>query len=278
MIGHTDNQPIRTVRFPSNYQLSAARAKAASDIIARTVGTPSRLSAEGRADADPIASNATIEGREENRRIEVILHLDQPMQPVDKLGKYHVQGTIGRGAVGVVDPAFDPILARPVAIKAIPLDISDDRGRERHARFKREAQAVARMHHPHIVSIYDYGETEELAYIVMERLEGGSLKARIERRELKLPEMERILRDLLNGLHHSHTHGVVHRDIKPANVVFDKDGDLKITDFGVARLDNDNLTKEGSALGTPAVHVSRAGPGRGGRLARRHLRRGRSFV
>jgi type VI secretion system protein ImpK len=76
VIGHTDNQPIRTVRFPSNYQLSAARAKAASDIIARTVGTPSRLSAEGRADADPIASNATIEGREENRRIEVILHRD----------------------------------------------------------------------------------------------------------------------------------------------------------------------------------------------------------
>ena len=171
-----------------------------------------------------------------------------------------MQGTIGRGAVGVVSLAFDPILARPVAIKAIPLDISDDRGRERHARFKREAQAVARMHHPHIVSIYDYGETEELAYIVMERLEGGSLKARIERRELKLPEMERILRDLLNGLHHSHTHGVVHRDIKPANVVFDKDGDLKITDFGVARLDNDNLTKEGWRWARPRTCLpSRSG-------------------
>ncbi|MBV9654288.1 MAG: serine/threonine protein kinase, partial [Acetobacteraceae bacterium] len=175
------------------------------------------------------------------------------MQPVDKLGKYDVQGVIGRGAVGIVYAAFDPMLARPVAIKAIPIDLSDEHGRDKHARFRREAQAAARMHHPHIVAVYDYGEADGLAYIVMERLEGGSLRELIGRPDRLGPsEVRRIMRDLLDGLHHSHEQGVVHRDIKPANVVFDREGHLKITDFGVARLDNADLTKEGSALGTPA--------------------------
>lgn len=175
------------------------------------------------------------------------------MQLPDKFGKYEVQGIIGRGGAGTVYLGRDPVLARSVAIKVIPLEIVDDYGREQYARFKREAQAVGRMQHGHIVAVYDYGETDRHAYIVMELLEGGSLKARMEQgRSLPLAEVERIMQGLLDALRHSHQNGVVHRDIKPANVVFNKAGDPKITDFGIARLDSGAMTVLGATLGTPA--------------------------
>ncbi len=170
-----------------------------------------------------------------------------------KLGKYEVRATIGRGAVGTVYEAWDPLMARTVAIKVLPLLDTDEYSKEQQERFRREAQAAGRLHHPNIVSAFDYGETESSAYIVMEYLPGPSLKALLAEHEpLPLVDIGRIMGGLLSGLRHSHQRGVVHRDIKPGNVVFSADGDVKITDFGIAHLEASGLTRDGSVIGTPA--------------------------
>jgi eukaryotic-like serine/threonine-protein kinase len=170
-----------------------------------------------------------------------------------QLGKYEVRATIGRGAVGTVYEAWDPLIARTVAIKVLPLLDMDEYGEEQHERFRREAQAAGRLHHPNIVSAFDYGETESSAYIVMEYLPGPSLKTLLAKSEpLPLADIGRIMKGLLSGLRHSHQRGVVHRDIKPGNVVFSADGDVKITDFGIAHLEASGLTRDGAVIGTPA--------------------------
>jgi eukaryotic-like serine/threonine-protein kinase len=170
-----------------------------------------------------------------------------------KLGKYEVRATIGRGAVGTVYEAWDPLIARTVAIKVLPLLDTDEFSKEQQERFRREAQAAGRLHHPNIVSAFDYGETESSAYIVMEYLPGPSLKTLLAKREpLPLADIGRIMQGLLSGLRHSHQRGVVHRDIKPGNVVFSAEGDVKITDFGIAHLEASGLTRDGSVIGTPA--------------------------
>jgi serine/threonine-protein kinase len=170
-----------------------------------------------------------------------------------KLGKYEVRAMIGRGSVGTVFEAWDPFMARTVAIKTLPLMDTDDEGKELYERFKREAQAAGRLHHPSIVSAFDYGETSSSAYIVMEYLSGPSLKALLAKREpVSLPDIARIMRSVLAGLQHSHQRGVVHRDIKPGNIVFAAGGDVKITDFGIAHLESSGMTRAGSVLGTPA--------------------------
>jgi eukaryotic-like serine/threonine-protein kinase len=170
-----------------------------------------------------------------------------------KLGKYELRGTIGRGAIGVVYSGWDPVIERQVAIKTLPrLDI-DDQESEKYPRFQREARAAGRLHHPNIVSTFDYGETEACAFIVMELLPGPSLQAAIKnQKRLSLPEINGIMQGLLAGLQHSHSRNVVHRDIKPANIVFAEDGEVKITDFGVAHLESSSLTVVGSQIGTPA--------------------------
>jgi eukaryotic-like serine/threonine-protein kinase len=170
-----------------------------------------------------------------------------------KLGKYEVRATIGRGAVGTVYEAWDPQIARTVAIKVLPLLDTDEYSKEQQERFRREAQAAGRLHHPNIVSAFDYGETESSAYIVMEYLPGPSLKTLLAQHEpLPLVDIGRIMHGLLSGLRHSHQRGVVHRDIKPGNVVFSAEGDVKITDFGIAHLEASGLTRDGSVIGTPA--------------------------
>ncbi len=172
---------------------------------------------------------------------------------VTKLGKYEVRATLGRGAVGVVYEAWDPLMARTVAIKVMPHADLDEDDREQYERFRREAQAAGRLHHPNIVSAFDYGETETSAYIVMEFLPGPSLKSLLSKHEaLDLDRIGTIMHGLLTGLQHSHGRGVVHRDIKPANIVFSADGEVKITDFGIAHLDTSGMTRAGSVLGTPA--------------------------
>jgi serine/threonine-protein kinase len=172
---------------------------------------------------------------------------------VRKFGKYEVRAMIGRGAVGTVFEAWDPFISRTVAIKTLPLIDTGDEGKELYERFKREAQAAGRLHHPSIVSAYDYGETSSSAYIVMEHLSGPSLKALLAKREpLRLTDISRIMHSVLAGLQHSHERGVVHRDIKPGNIVFAASGDVKITDFGIAHLESSGMTRAGSVLGTPA--------------------------
>lgn len=169
-----------------------------------------------------------------------------------KLGKYEVRAIIGRGAVGVVYEAWDPVLDRKVAIKTLPLSDKYPDEVEKHARFQREAQAAGRLHHPNIVAMFDYGETPECAYLVMECLPGPSLKRFLESEPRPSQEaMWHVMNGLLTGLQQSHRRGVMHRDIKPANLVFGEDGSMKITDFGVAHLENSEMTQVGSVLGTP---------------------------
>jgi serine/threonine-protein kinase len=171
-----------------------------------------------------------------------------------RLGKYEIRGTLGRGAMGIVYDGWDPAIGRRVAIKTVPLlDQSDPDAIEGLQRFKREAQAAGRLSHPNIVGVYDYGETDTAAYIVMEFIDGQSLKERLDAGERFSPsETVRILSQMLAGLQFSHDAGVVHRDVKPGNVMLTRDGRVKLADFGIARIESSTMTQDGTVLGTPA--------------------------
>jgi predicted Ser/Thr protein kinase len=173
----------------------------------------------------------------------------------DKIGKYELRGTLGRGAMGTVLDGWDPAIERRVAIKTVRLAdaAADEEAAEALERFKREAQAAGRLSHANIVGVFDTGETDELAYIVMEFIEGRSLKQVLDT-EKSLPpeEAAEIMGQVLAGLDYSHRRGVVHRDIKPANIMLTTDGGVKIADFGIARLSSSTATAVGSILGTPA--------------------------
>ena len=176
------------------------------------------------------------------------------METIEALGKYLIKRPLGRGATGVVYEGWDPIIARRVAIKTVRLpDASDPETAEALARFRREAQAAGGLIHPNIVSVFDYGETGEIAFIVMEFVDGPPLKTLLDRHErFELAHIVRIMQDLLAGLQFSHERGVVHRDIKPANVMLTSAGQAKIADFGIARIESSAMTQAGTVLGTPA--------------------------
>src|ERR1700691_1627033 len=160
------------------------------------------------------------------------------MSAVESLGKYEIRRQLGRGAMGTVYEGFDPIIERTVAIKTVRLpEVADDETADEIARFRREAQAAGRLTHPNIVGVFDYGETADLAYIVMEFVDGPALKNLLDRNErFSLPTVAPIMGDLLGGLQDTHDRGVVHRDIKPANVMLTTEGQAKIADFGIARI------------------------------------------
>jgi eukaryotic-like serine/threonine-protein kinase len=172
----------------------------------------------------------------------------------DMLGKYELLHVLGKGAMGTVYQGFDPIIARKVAIKTIKQpDAEDAEAQEEFARFKREAQAAGRLSHPNIVGVFDYGETAEIAYIVMEYVDGTTLKHVVDKKErFELAEVVRLMDGLMNGLQYSHDRGVVHRDIKPANIMLTKAGEVKIADFGIARIESSSMTQAGTMLGTPS--------------------------
>ena len=176
-----------------------------------------------------------------------------------KLGKYEIRRELGSGAMGVVYEGWDPGIGRRVAIKTVRRDQLDRaEAGEILARFLREAQASGRLSHPNIVAIYEYGEQEGgeaagTAFIAMEFIEGRELKDYFDANErFPLPEIARVMGQLLAALGHAHHHGIVHRDIKPANIILLKDGTVKVADFGIARIESSNLTQAGAVLGTPA--------------------------
>jgi serine/threonine-protein kinase len=175
------------------------------------------------------------------------------MPDPQKLGKYEIRRQLGRGAMGIVYEGYDPFIQRTVALKTIRKELLDqDQAQEMLARFQREAQAGGRLSHPNIVAIYDYGEDQDTAYIAMEFIEGKELKELFtENIRFTLTNVVDIMSQLLSALNYSHLHGVVHRDIKPANIIIMADGQIKIADFGIARLESSHLTQTGSVLGTP---------------------------
>ena len=169
------------------------------------------------------------------------------------IGKYQIQGVLGQGGMGVVYKAFDPAIQRPVAIKTIAKSALDPADLQYAlTRFRHEAQAVGRLTHPRIAAIYDYGEDLDIAYIVMELVNGKSLFQHIQNQaRFELKEIGEIIRQLLDGLNYAHVQGVVHRDIKPSNILVNDDGRIKISDFGIARLDSSKLTHVGEVMGSP---------------------------
>jgi len=176
------------------------------------------------------------------------------MSQPDKLGKYPITGVLGKGAMGVVYKAFDPVINRPVAIKTIHKALigQDMSGSSTTARFKNEARAVGRLSHPGIVAIYEYGEDDNTAYIAMEYVEGRTL-SQILGGSSRPPECDilTLMDQLLAALDCAHKHGVWHRDIKPANLIVTNAGQLKVTDFGIARIESVVLTQVTSTIGTP---------------------------
>ena len=170
------------------------------------------------------------------------------------IGKYEIRCQIGRGAMGVVHEAFDPVIERRVAIKTLRLEAFEpSQFAGVRARFKREAQSAGQLSHPHIVTVYDYGEHEGAPFIVMEFLKGSEL-SRILNRGTRLPlsEVVRLATQLLGALAYAHDRKLVHRDIKPGNIFVLDDGNLKVVDFGLAHVEASNLTDTGALLGTPA--------------------------
>jgi len=169
------------------------------------------------------------------------------------IGKYQVQDVLGQGGMGVVYRAFDPAIERTVAIKVITKSTLDPADLQYVlTRFRHEARAVGRLTHPRIAAIYDYGEDDELAYIVMELVNGKSLFHHLQGEvRFALKEVGELVRQLLDGLAYAHAQGVVHRDIKPSNILVNDDGRLKLTDFGIARIDTSTLTQVGEIMGSP---------------------------
>ena len=170
-----------------------------------------------------------------------------------KIGKYDILEVLGRGGMGAVYKGFDPAISRAVAIKTIAKSSLDEEELQHLlARFRHEAQVVGRLAHPGIVQIYDYGEEDALAYIVMELVNGRTLHEHLQQHaNYDLREVGEIIRQLLDGLGHAHAAGVVHRDVKPSNIMINKDGGIKISDFGIAHTEASELTQHGDVLGTP---------------------------
>jgi serine/threonine-protein kinase len=174
--------------------------------------------------------------------------MTQPAQ----LGRYDVVAEIGRGAMGVVYRAVDPMLERTVAVKTINMALDPGEMEHYEKRFTIEARAAGGLNHPNIVIIYDIGRSGDLAYMAMEFLEGRELKELIAGNELTADRSLDIVALVADGLAYAHAHEVVHRDVKPANIMILTDGRVKITDFGIARMRTaDVRTQTGVVLGSP---------------------------
>jgi serine/threonine-protein kinase len=169
-----------------------------------------------------------------------------------KIGRYRIVDELGRGAMGIVYKAEDPNLDRLVALKTIILPEDEEEHAEYRKRFLLEAKAAGKLNHPHIVTTFDCGENDGMAYLAMELLEGIDLRTRMTKQGVTALEAVEIARQVAEGLGYAHERGVVHRDIKPGNIMLNGGGKAKIMDFGLARMRMaDHKTSTGMVLGTP---------------------------
>ncbi|MBK5257527.1 MAG: protein kinase [Vicinamibacteria bacterium] len=164
-------------------------------------------------------------------------------------GKYEAISHLGSGAMGVVWRAQDPVLGRVVAIKTISAALGSDS--ENKERFLREARAAAQLNHPNIITVFDFGQENNELYMAMELLEGKDLKELITQGQLTFEQKLDIMEQVADGLSYAHSREVIHRDLKPGNIHVQPNGQVKILDFGLARLGSSELTKTGVVMGTP---------------------------
>jgi serine/threonine-protein kinase len=172
---------------------------------------------------------------------------------ISQLGRYEVVRELGQGAMGVVYQAKDPLIDRVVAIKTINLGIAQEGKDEYEGRFYQEARAAGRLNHPNIVTIYDVGKSGEIAYIAMEYLQGRELREIMnDGGIMPIDHVLDVAAQVASGLAYAHEHDIVHRDVKPSNIMVIRDGHVKITDFGIARMASSAVrTQTGMVLGSP---------------------------
>src|SRR5688572_27739283 len=202
----------------------------------------------------PLSDLSNPHGRTDTPSVEMTVRAAaRANSPVTTIGKYELRREVGRGAMGIVYEGWDPAIERRVAVKVIRQDQLDSaEAEEILARFQREARAGARVAHPNIVAVYEFGQEYGMYFIAMEYIEGRELKDYFDKGErFQLHEVVRLMGQLLDALDNAGKKGVVHRDIKPANLILLPDGNLKVADFGIARIESSQLTQTGAAIGTP---------------------------
>ncbi len=183
-----------------------------------------------------------------NTELEGVTVVESP----ERLGKYPLLGIIGTGSMAVVYKSFDPEIGRAVALKTIRQELLDDEIENFPARLRIEADAAGALAHPCIVRTYEYGEADGYAYIAMEYVEGHSLRDCFDSQvRFNTDQAINIISQLLKALQYAHQHGVWHRDVKPSNILLVTDGLIKITDFGIARVESLNMAQTDSIMGTP---------------------------
>ena len=171
---------------------------------------------------------------------------------MERIGRYEILGELGRGGMGIVYRAQDPVIGRTVAIKTIRLEgFTEAEEMERlRERLFREARSAGILSHPNIVTIYDIGQEGDTAYIAMEFVNGATMEGLLKKSGAVAPEqLLRILRETASALDYAHSKGIIHRDIKPANLMVTEAGAVKITDFGVAKITSHQITQPEMQIG-----------------------------
>jgi serine/threonine protein kinase len=179
-----------------------------------------------------------------------------------QFGPYQIVAPLGEGGMAAVYKAYQPSMERYVAIKVLPRQLAESD--EFIARFRREAHLLAQLQHPHILSVFDYGQADNYTYIVMPFIQSGTLADVLKARRLSLTEVRRIIVQVGDALGYAHARGMIHRDVKPSNVLVDERGNCLLTDFGLARMTeatSAKLTTSGAIMGTPAYMSPEQGAG-----------------
>lgn len=187
--------------------------------------------------------------------------MDNNIQVGQMIGPYRIVEQVGQGGMATVYKAYHAAVDRYVAIKVLPRHFALDA--QFTGRFKQEAKFIANLEHPHILPIYDYGESDGLTYLVMRYLDAGTLRERIAAGRLSLPEIDNFFSQIADALDYAHTKGVIHRDLKPANVLVDSRGSAFLTDFGIAKIieGTSHFTNTGAVIGTPVYMSPEQGQG-----------------
>jgi len=223
----------------------------------KTAETPeieSRVETEGVPEPETIEDEATLY-EQTSRKLKATAPSHRPADSRKTLGRYEIQEVLGKGAMGTVYKGLDPAIDRLVALKTIRLDAVAEESeiQELKERLTREAKAAGKLSHPNIVTIYDVGHEGDLQYIAMEYLEGYTLEEIIKRQVvLNYKIVAKLVVQVCDALDYAHDRGIVHRDIKPANIMVMNNFQVKVMDFGIARLETSaSMTQTGIAMGTP---------------------------